>query len=241
MNDEALRNIGFSKNEAKIYRALIELGPSMIGIICGKIKVHRRNVYDSLEMLKDKGLVSATIINNRIIYEAVDPHQLIKIIEERNEELIHSMNDLLSKRKSSQSIVHVYTGQAGRKIMFAEKLKQKGEQYVLGAHIPSPQSKRFVDIYHHHRVQKKINLKMLFSPNEKEAAYMFQKYKLLQVRILPRFNTSPIAINIYRNKTALLLGSASLEPITIIIDDKGLANDMTSYFKMLWSISKPLR
>ena len=82
---------------------------------------------------------------------------------------------------------------------------------------------------------------MLFSPNEKEAAYMFQKYKLLQVRILPRFNTSPIAINIYRNKTALLLGSASLEPITIIIDDKGLANDMTSYFKMLWSISKPLR
>ena len=48
MNDEALRNIGFSKNEAKIYRALIELGPSMIGIICGKIKVHRRNVYDSL-------------------------------------------------------------------------------------------------------------------------------------------------------------------------------------------------
>ncbi len=125
--------------------------------------------------------------------------------------------------------------------MFEEKLKQKGEQYVLGAHMPSPQSKRFVDIYHHRRVQQKINLKMLFSPNEKEAAKLFQKYKFVQARILPKSNTSPIAINIYGTKTALLLGSASLEPITIIVDDKGLAQDMTSYFKMLWSISKPLQ
>src|SRR3989344_729174 len=180
MNDEALRNMGFSKNEAKIYISLIELGPSIIGHICGKTKIHRRNVYDSLEMLKNKGFVSATIINNRNVFEAVNPQDLINIIEEKNKALIRSMNDLLSKRKISKSTVHVYTGQAGRKIIFEEKLKQKDEQYVLGAHMPSPQSKRFVDVYHHRRAQQKIRLKMLFSSNEKEAARLFQKYKLLQ-------------------------------------------------------------
>ena len=124
--------------------------------------------------------------------------------------------------------------------MFEEKLKQKGVQYVLGAHMPSPQSKRFVDLYHHRRAQNKIKLKMLFSPLEKEAAKLFSTYKLVQARILPKQRTSPIAINIYGTKTALLLGSASLEPLTIIIDDAGLARDMISYFNMLWTISTPV-
>lgn len=240
MDDEALYNIGFSKNEAKIYRALIELGPSLLGNICGKTKIHRRNVYDSLEMLKDKGFVSATLINNRNVFEAVDPQRLIDIIDERKQELLESMNELLSRRKISTSKVYVYTGLAGRKLMFEEKLKQKGEQYVLGAHFPSPQSKRFVDQYHHRRAIKKIKLKMLFSSSEVEAAKLFSKYKLVQARILPKQSNSPIAINIYGTKTALLLGSASLEPITIIIDDISLAKEMVSYFNMLWAISKPV-
>lgn len=240
MSEEALLDVGFSKNEAKIYRALVELGPSMLGTICGKTKIHRRNVYDCLEMLKEKGFICATIINNRNVFEAIDPQRLMEMIEQRNHKLLEEMNTLLSRKNNTHSSVKVYTGQAGRKVMFEEKLKEKGEQYVLGAHNPSPQSRRFVDLYHHHRAEKGIRLKMLFSQNESAAARLFSTYKLVQARLLPKQNSSPIAINIYGTKTALLLGSSSLEPLTIIINDVSLAKDMTSYFNLLWQISKPL-
>ena len=39
MNEEIFTSIGLSKNETKIYLALLELGPSLMGQICGKTKI----------------------------------------------------------------------------------------------------------------------------------------------------------------------------------------------------------
>ena len=79
---------------------------------------------------------------------------------------------------------------------------------------------------------------MLFAANEKEAAKRFKQYKLVQARLLPESFDSPIAINIYSEKVALLLGSSTTESISILIEDKGLAEDFKAYFNLLWKISK---
>ena len=134
----------------------------------------------------------------------------------------------------------VYTGLNGRKVIFEDKLKYKEEQYVLGAHKPSEKGLLFVENYHKRRINKKIRLKMLFSNNSVEAAEKFNRYKYVQARLLPSKFTSPIAINVYGNKTAILLGSGYIEPVSILIEDGGLADDFKNYFNLLWSLSKPL-
>lgn len=240
MNEEIFSNIGLSKNETKIYLALLELGPSLMGELCGKTKIHRRNVYDSIEMLKGKGFVSSTIVNNRNVFEAVNPKRILDVLDERKEDISKILPQLMSYTHKKSSIVKVYTGQSGRKVIFEDKLNYVEEQYVLGAHAPSGKSSLYVENYHVRRAQKKIALKMLFANDDKESARKFSKYKLVKVRLLPKKFASPIAINIYGNKTAILLGSGTIEPISILIEDDGLSKDFKTYFELLWEISKPL-
>lgn len=236
MIEETLKSIGLSKNEIRIYLALLELGPSPMGQICGKTKIHRRNVYDSIEMLKDKGFISSTIINNKNIFEAVNPHRIMDILDEKKMDFKKLIS--LFPKQSKSLIVKVYTGQNGRKIIFEDKLKYEGVQYVIGAHEPSKRSANFIENYHKRRISKKIPLKMLFISSDFEAAKKFSKYKFVQVKILPESFTSPIAINLYSNKVAFLLGSGMSEPISILIEDINLSNEFKKYFNLIWKLAK---
>jgi HTH-type transcriptional regulator, sugar sensing transcriptional regulator len=238
MNEELFENIGLSKNETKIYLALLELGPSLMGQICGKTKIHRRNVYDSIEMLKDKGFVSSTIINNRNVFEAVNPKRIIDILDEKKMDLEKILPLLMSRQNTKQSVVKVYLGTAGRKIIFEDKLNYIEEQYVLGAHNPSGKISTYIENYHLRRIKKKIPLKMLFIHEDVDAAKTFGKYKFVKAKLLPKGFGSPIAINIYGNKVAILLGSGSLEQISILIEDEDLSHDFKNYFSMLWKMTK---
>jgi HTH-type transcriptional regulator, sugar sensing transcriptional regulator len=238
MLENHLMEIGLSKNEAKIYLALLELGPSLMGQLCGKTKIHRRNVYDSIERLKEKGFASSTIINNRNVFEAVNPQRIIEMVDERKTEIEMMLPRLLSRQNKKTVTVRVYTGTRGRKVIFEDKLKCKEMQYVLGAHEPSEKISPYILNYHKRRIREKIPLKMLFTSNEAEAAKRFKKFKLISAKILPAEFSSPIAINIYGNKTAILLGSETLEPTSVLIEDEGLADDFRSYFNLLWNISK---
>ena len=56
MITEVLENLGLSKNEARIYETLLKEGESPVGFLAVKSGVHRRNVYDTLNRLIEKGL-----------------------------------------------------------------------------------------------------------------------------------------------------------------------------------------
>jgi len=238
MLESVLENAGLSKNEAKIYLALIERGPCTIADVCNKTSIHRRNVYDSLESLKGKGFVSMTRINNHNFFEAANPRVLIDFVEEKKFGLESILPRILAKQNPKKSVVNIYTGQQGRKVIFEDKLNYAGEQYVLGAHEPRVKRAAYIENYHLRRIQKKIPLKMLFINKDIETAKRFSKYSLVKARILSNDFESPTAINIYGNKVAFLLGSGSVDPISILIEDEGLAKEFKSYFNSLWKMSR---
>lgn len=242
MIQEFLQEIGLSKNESKIYQMLLESGPSLVGEISSKTKIHRRNVYDSIEKLKEKGFASWTIKNNRKYFEAVDPKRIMDVFEEKKLK-VKSIIPMITKRNNLDTqTVRVYTGTEGRKIIFEDKLRCKGEQLVLGAHEPSKRISRYVKIYHERRIAKKIPLKMLYPPNELEAARYFSKLKYVNIRILPKLlSETPIAINIYGNKVAFMTDDKEKQShLSILIEDKNLSRDFRNYFYVIWNISKKL-
>jgi len=53
-----LKHIGLSNNEAKVYLAMLELGPSPVLDIAAKAAINRPTTYVQIELLKKKGLVS---------------------------------------------------------------------------------------------------------------------------------------------------------------------------------------
>ena len=73
MYEQTLQQIGLSKNEARIYETLLREGDSAVGHLAVKSQVHRRNVYDSLRRLVDRGLVFEILGHSESVYSAAEP------------------------------------------------------------------------------------------------------------------------------------------------------------------------
>ena len=69
-----LEELGLTKNEIKIYLALLELGTTPAGILIKKVDMHRASVYDVIDQLINKGLIS---YKTAIMY-AKDPSEFSK-------------------------------------------------------------------------------------------------------------------------------------------------------------------
>ena len=64
MDTKILERVGLTKNEIKIYLALLELGTTTTGPLTRKAGIHASRVYESLNNLIKKGLVSFVIKAN---------------------------------------------------------------------------------------------------------------------------------------------------------------------------------
>lgn len=93
MYEETLMQIGLSLNEARVYEALMQLGEVNVNTISIKSKVHRRNVYDSLNKLIEKGLVAQYILKEERHFRATDPERLQTLLLEKEDK---EENTLLS-------------------------------------------------------------------------------------------------------------------------------------------------
>lgn len=60
MELEYLKKIGLTNGEIKVYSAVIESGISPLNKIHEKTAIERRNIYDILNKLIEKGLISYT-------------------------------------------------------------------------------------------------------------------------------------------------------------------------------------
>lgn len=82
-----LKNIGLSDNEAKVYLAMLELGPSPVMEIAAKAGVNRPTAYVQIESLKKRGLASTQKKGLKTLFVAEDPEQL-KVIIDQEEALL---------------------------------------------------------------------------------------------------------------------------------------------------------
>lgn len=76
-----LEIIGLSEKEAKVYVAMLELGPAPILEITLKAGINRPTVYVQIESLKKRGLVSTQLKGKKHLFIAEDPHQLSTLLE----------------------------------------------------------------------------------------------------------------------------------------------------------------
>ncbi len=135
MYTEILGELGFAKNESFIYVALVKTGGMGIASIALKSGVHRRNVYDSMQRLLEKGLVYEEIGDRENKYYAVDPHKLLEMVEEKRNKVESLMPELLKQFSSSaseQSVV-IYRGVEGVK-NYIRLMEHEGKEiYLYGA------------------------------------------------------------------------------------------------------------
>src|SRR3989344_5030598 len=85
--ESTLETIGLTKNEVKIYLALLEIGATSTGAIIKKTGIHTSKVYDGLERLSEKGLVTYIIEANTKHYKAVNPDRILDFLDEKKKKI----------------------------------------------------------------------------------------------------------------------------------------------------------
>lgn len=227
-----LKEAGLTENESKIYLALIDLGSALAGKISRKTGLHRRTVYDVTETLIQKGLVSYILENNRRLFTASDPNNIIKSLEEKKNmlaPLVHELNSKFNSSKKKEQ-TNFYRGKNGLKLVFESQLEHS-EILVLGANREAYKSiPYYFKWFNERRKQKRVSLRVITSDKS------IQPKMLAQTRYLPEKYASPMVINIYGNSVAMILWGE--RPFAIVVEQEEFAEGYKKYFELMWRIAK---
>ena len=235
---EQLKEIGLTENESKIYISLLELGPTNAGLISRKSGLHRRVVYDTIEMLIQKGLVGYIIKNNVKLFQASNPKRILEIIEERKnsiEEIMPNMAEMYLMTHEKEE-TNFYKGKNGLKTVMEDQLdnsKKSKEILIIGG---SPIAYEILQFYFKwfdkRRVENKIKVKVIFNKTDKKLNIPYS-----EIKFLPDKYSSPLAVNVYGDKAALILWSKE-NPLAIVIKNKEISNGYRKYFELMWRVAK---
>ncbi len=234
---EALRTLGLTEIEEKVYLTLLEEGPSLAGHISRKSGIHRRMVYDATERLIKKGLVSYIMKNNRRLFEAVDPERLLQIVQEQEAavkqvlpqlKLTHSM----SKEKQETQF---YKGHSGVKGVFEDQIKEAKELLILAA---SPSAREMFPAYFHwfdvRRKQKGIKTRILADAKH---TGKFSEVPLAEIKYVAGLGSDATSTNIYGDKIAIIFWNKE-KPFVVLIKQKEIADAYRAYFEQIWKTAK---
>ena len=78
---EDLKKYGLSEKEARLYIALLKLGPSTVNNIAEEADIVRTTTYEILKKLREEGIVASMTLNNILNFEAADPEKLAQILD----------------------------------------------------------------------------------------------------------------------------------------------------------------
>src|SRR3989338_5413788 len=95
MNEQVLQELGLSISEIKVYLSLMRLGESTTGAIVDESGVAVSKVYNVLEKLIKKGLVSYTLKKKTKYFIPAPPDRLLDYYKEKEDSLKKKKEDLI--------------------------------------------------------------------------------------------------------------------------------------------------
>lgn len=206
--------------------------------------MERRTVYDVIQKLLEKGLVSFIEKEDKKFYKVINPIKLLDILEEKEEylrkirqeliKLIPNLEELMKKGKKEVD-ARILFGREGIKTMYMDEIKEGKTIYVICTTIDKTEEllKTFLPRFTRKRIKKKIKIKML---SAKKDVKFLKKYRLIEVRFLLEEYVSPASLTIYRDRLGITLWADN--PITILIKNQEIANNFLNYFELMWKIAK---
>lgn len=247
MFTEIFQQLGLAKNEARIYQTLLKEGEMAVGEIANKSSVHRRNVYDSLNRLVEKGLVFQIIEKHEQHYKGVDPNKLFEILQEKQQALAQIMPELEQMYRGTphEEEAYVYRGIEGWKNYMRDILRVGEDIYSVGgkgAWADERLLKSFLGQFLKEVKRKNIGIHTLFDYEVKASGHKIVGLVGKDYRFLAPEYSTPAAIDVFGNHVAILsrVGLCKVPDDTsfTMIVNKDIADAFRTWFQLMWGSSK---
>ena len=247
--EQLLEDIGLTKNEIKIYLALLELGSTKTGALIKKTGIHTSKIYDGLERLSNKGLVTHVIIANTKHFKAVSPNRLLDFLNDKKSKIAEqekqiqnilpelNLNQQLSVDETEAEIFQGWQGMETVYKMVRNVLKKGDINYVFGAS-KGEDEERVRNFFNKHAAllaKKKIKQKIIFNESARgNIQESLNHPKLTQIKHME--NTTPAEINIWKDNVMVVI--LTKKPMVVLISNSKVADSFRKYFEMMWLIAK---
>lgn len=236
---QILKEIGLTETEIKVYINLLSLGATSAGKIVEATGIYRKNLYDALNKLIDKGLVTYVVENKIKVFQPKDPDNLIRYLNEQKANIDDKEKELKKEipelKKKFQSLIpeiesEIYRGIEGIKTILKECLNYKEVLFIGATGDVGERLPYFWPHYNKKRIKLKCKWKSLtiYESRHKKVT----KVKYHQYKILPKILSGLNVIYIYGDYVANVLWLE--KPIAFVTKHKTLANNYRKYFNYLW-------
>lgn len=233
-----LEKFGFDKKEAKLYLALLELGEGTIQDMSRKSGLKRTTVYNTIDSLKKRALISSTIRGKKTLYLAEDPRTINNNLEEKKAMLNKIMPELLSITNflEKKPTIKYFEGIDGIKEIYKDILNYPGQENlawwsesyeVFGENF-------FYEYYLPLRIKKKILSRVITQDNKYWRKIQKNDTKeLRQIKLAPlNARLFELEISLYGNSKIGIMSFQ--EKFGLIIESRALYNTLKSIFELQW-------
>jgi sugar-specific transcriptional regulator TrmB len=244
MYSHILTKLDLSKNEAIIYETLLKYGKASVSQISDDCGIHRRNIYDTLNHLLAKGLVSEIVGYEGNHYLPVHPKKLNEILEEKETEL-ESIMPALEKMYQSDphtESVCIYKGVEGWKNYLRDVLEAGEDLYTIGGNgaWSDDRLKTFLADFLEKAEKKKIKFHMLYGAEEKDVPKSILETTKGRHKFLPKKYTSNSALEIFGDYVVVfsnIIDQKIDNTATLtVIKNRNVADAFRTWFQMIWDL-----
>ncbi|MBD3253074.1 winged helix-turn-helix transcriptional regulator [Candidatus Pacearchaeota archaeon] len=233
--NEVLGNLGFENREIKIYLILIEEGDLTALQLSKKAEIDRTTVYDILERMMNKGIVSCYIKNKTKNFRALNAGELLDFFREKYNSLKNIIPELnkITKRTREEVKCELFQGKEGVRTVVKDIIQNTKNYYkAIGIR------QEYIDVIGYLNDHAKIKfadlkIKEIGIVEEK---LKFSKLKHGSYKYLGKKFLSSITTVIYNDKVLYIFWKQPY--FAIRIQNKDFARLQEEYFNLLWKIAK---
>ena len=243
ITEKQLIDLGFAEKEARVYLAMLELGPATATKIARKAGINRTTSYDILDDLAQDGLINLLGETKVQRYAAENPKKVINFLENRIKKaqaklaqaqgLIPQLLSVYNTKEKPR--VRYYEGRDGVKEAFEDTLTatETIRIYAVGEDMFSALSEEYFRDYFARRVTQGIATRVIAPDTpESRAVAKTDAQDMRTTLLVPAdqfyFSTET---NIYDNKIMI---ASWREKFAVIIESKEIAEGYKKTFELAW-------
>lgn len=238
MIEKALRNLGFSTNESKVYLSALGLGTTSAQRIAHRANLPRTTTYSVLGQLVVRGVVGKTTAQGKTRFFAEPPHKLLDIVNDIRGHVQNSIPALETLYNTNQTKPKIafYEGKGAIKKMFDDTLETKPEEILMWNTNAYFEFERFGHDaqYIDRRVELGIRARRICGEGSQWHTHNKprDRQELAETLVVPKHLFWPgIEVNIYANKVVFMNFT---ENNGIIIESKAIADAMRQAYELSW-------
>ena len=240
-----LISIGLTSGEARVFLSLLKLGSTKVGQIVKDSHVSYSKVYDVLDRLSSKGLVSHIILGNVKYFNAVEPYRLEEYIKSKEEE-VHKQLGIANKvipelvkvanRNRQNDMAEIFIGDKGIRTAYEILLRDATSKDILYYFYPfegyHPIASPFYSRLYLFQKQKKVQQRGIATLDFKQSKHYAEISKGVKMKFVDF--PLPATMDIFKDKLLII----SWENVTgILISSKEIAGHFRNYFDSIWKLA----